>query len=113
MIRLPVPWVEWLAQIHLFRRPHLLTVVVDEAPFDDEMTDGYLYHEVRGGYSKWAHLVCPRCGDHLQLELTGRVALWSLNVDRLNRPTLAPSVWEKNACGAHFFIRRGNLDWCE
>ena len=29
------------------------------------------------------------------------------------RPTFSPSIWETESCGAHFFVRNGNLIWCE
>jgi hypothetical protein len=61
---------------------------------------------------KWTHLLCPKCGDHIELPLAGRER-WSVKTDFLRRPTLAPSVWEKATCGAHFFVRKGKVLWCE
>ena len=48
---------------------------------------------------------------HIQLPLAGKQR-WSVNVDYLRRPTIAPSIWETDSCGAHFFVRKGELLWC-
>jgi Family of unknown function (DUF6527) len=67
--------------------------------------------EIRNGHRKWAHLACPKCGDHIQLPMAGGER-WFVKVDILRRPTLSPSIWERQTCGAHFFINRGRLLWC-
>lgn len=111
MIRLPISWVEWAARHRLVSRPRFLCRQVSEAPLDDDLDSGLIYSEVRGGYPKWAHLQCPRCGDHIQLQ-TASGSDWMISIDWLNRPTIHPSVWERDNCGAHFFVRRGMLIWC-
>jgi Family of unknown function (DUF6527) len=113
MIRIPLSWVEWAARKRLFKRPHFLSVLVSEGPLAEEMAFDLVYSEMRGGFSKWAHLVCPRCGDHIQLQTAGTRTSWSLKRDWLNRPTIQPSIWEKDSCGAHFFVRQGRLIWCK
>jgi Family of unknown function (DUF6527) len=111
MIRIPISWLEWAARHKLWSRPHFLCREVAEAPFD-EMARGLIYDEVRGGHRKWAHLVCPRCGEHIQLQ-TAMGSDWIITRDWLHRPTVHPSIWETEGCGAHFFIHRGQLIWCE
>jgi hypothetical protein len=100
----------------IFRLPFLsmpafLADVVSECPSREELRSGTIFIEIRGGYPKWAHLRCPKCGDHIQLPLAG-TDRWTVRVDFLHRPTLSPSVWEERACGAHFIVRKGNLYWC-
>jgi hypothetical protein len=112
-VRLPLSWIEWAARHGIWQRPHFLCVEVAEEPLDEEMTPSFVYSEVRGGFPKWAHLVCPRCGDHIQLQTAQARSSWSLARDWLHRPTISPSVWEKNSCGAHFFVRKGRVVWCE
>ncbi|MEK6263109.1 MAG: DUF6527 family protein [Planctomycetota bacterium] len=93
------------------RRPRFLTQVAPESPALEELRPIHIVLEIRGDYLKWAHLICPRCGDHIQLPLAGKDR-WSIKVDCLCRPTLAPSIWETESCGAHFFVAKGELIWC-
>ncbi len=105
----------WLADVvfrlGLARRPRFVTVKVDEAPVESELLDAELYVEIRGGHLKWIHLRCPLCGEHIHLPMAGNER-WRLSLDWLRRPTLMPSIWEKDTCGAHFFVRRGQILWC-
>src|SRR5579862_9425517 len=109
MIRLPISWVQLLADLGLIRRPDFLAIDVDDAP--DDLTSGFVYREVRGGYEKWLHLKCPRCGEHIQVQLAGAES-WSVSIDWMNRPTVRPSIWQTGSCQAHFFVRKGAIDWC-
>ncbi|WP_354267071.1 DUF6527 family protein [Bradyrhizobium sp. I1.7.5] len=109
MIRLPLSWVQFLIDIGLLRRPHFLVKDVPEPP--DEFSEGFVFREVRGGYQKWLHLKCPRCGEHIQIQLAG-ARRWTISIDWLNRPTVAPSIWQTGSCRAHFFIRKGVIVWC-
>ena len=107
----PLSVVEWFFWLGVLRRPRLLAAFVPECPEADEVTASLLMVEKREGHLKWAHLQCPKCGDHIQLPLAGRER-WSVKLDVLRRPTLAPSIWEKQTCGAHFFVRKGKVVWC-
>jgi hypothetical protein len=111
MIRLPLGWADGLLRL-VNRRPGLLASDVADSPFLEEMSDGFLYREVRGGYPKWAHLKCPKCGEQISLPIGGSRESWKLRIDWLRRPTLHPSVWETESCGAHFFVRAGKIEWC-
>ena len=109
---LPLSISEFIYRLPFLTRPRFLAVTVPECPSRDDLRVDMLFIEVRSGYSKWAHLLCPKCGDHVQLPLAGSER-WSAKMDILRRPTLAPSIWEKATCGAHFFVKRGRLLWCE
>ncbi len=111
MPRLPLPVVELVFRFPLMRRPRYLMKTAPEAPAPEELRPSVIVLEIRGGHLKWAHLSCPKCGDHIQLPLAGKQR-WSVNVDYLRRPTIAPSIWETDSCGAHFFVRKGELLWC-
>lgn len=110
MIPLRIRILERAARLGIMRRPALLVVDVSEAPDENDLLKGFLLREVRDGYTKWAHLRCPRCREHIQLPLAGRDA-WSLKIDWLTRPTIHPSIWQKGSCKAHFFIVRGEFVW--
>lgn len=108
MFCLPVPLAEAIFRLPFMQRPRFLVRKVFEPPAADELLADMLFLEIRGGFLKWAHLQCPKCGDHIQLPLAGSER-WSVHVDLLCRPTLAPSIWERSTCGAHFFVRQGDL----
>lgn len=109
MITFPPFVLNWLVSCGWIRRPDFVCKHVAESP--DSLVPGILFHEVRGGHPKWLHLQCPRCKEHIQLQLAGRQR-WSLKTDCLGRPTIAPSIWETESCQAHFFIRGGRIVWC-
>lgn len=101
---------ECVFRLPWMRRPKWLTIAAGGRPSDDALRRDLVILEVREGYLKWAHLVCPRCGDHIELPMAGREK-WTVKVDWLRRPTFSPSIWERATCGAHFFIRGGTLRW--
>ncbi|MBZ5700408.1 MAG: hypothetical protein LAN84_01020 [Acidobacteriia bacterium] len=112
MRRLPLSLIERIFCLPFMRRPRFLALAAPESPSLEELRPNLMVLEIRGGYLKWAHLSCPKCGDHIQLPLVGTTR-WSVKVDLLRRPTLAPSIWETESCGAHFFVEKGELLWCE
>lgn len=109
MIALPAFVLNRLVLWHWVRRPDFVCEDVDESP--DSLPTGVLFREVREGHPKWLHLQCPRCEEHIQLQLAGRQR-WTLKTDWLGRPTISPSIWETQSCQAHFFVRAGRIVWC-
>jgi hypothetical protein len=111
-LMLPTWAAEWIYQMGLAHRPALRVVRVDEAPLESELMKEAIYVEIRRGHLKWVHFRCPLCSERVQLPMAGKER-WRLKVDLLRRPTLSPSVWEQRTCGAHFFVRGGQILWCE
>lgn len=111
-MKLPYRWTERFYRLKLVSRPAFLAQVVSEQPFEHEMEAGIIYEEVRGGHRKWLHLRCPKCGEAIQLEAAGQRSIWTMSSDWLWRPTIAPSIWETESCGAHFFVRKGRIVPC-
>jgi hypothetical protein len=112
MRSLPLRLIELVFRLPFLSRPAFLADSASERPSREQLHSGMVLVEMRDGYSKWAHLQCPKCGDHIQLPLAGNDR-WSIKVDLLRRPTLAPSIWEQTTCGAHFFVTKGKLVWCQ
>jgi len=112
MRRLPLASVERIFCLPSVQGPRLLAHTLHESPSAEELRPNLLIIEIRGGYLKWAHLLCPKCGDHIQLPLAG-TERWSVSVDLLRRPKLTLSICEMKSCGAHFFIRKGKLVLCQ
>lgn len=56
---------------------------------------------------------CPcRCGRHIELALIPEAKpRWELRAGPDKIPTLAPSVWLREGCCSHFFLRHGRVDW--
>lgn len=95
-------------------RYDLLVRRVSTYPRGDEVRDGELVHVVDGGIEKWACLRCPGgCGAMIPLGLNPkRRPRWSVAADWLRRPSLSPSVHQRNDCACHFWVRKGRVDWC-
>jgi hypothetical protein len=89
-------------------------LVVEDLP--DRLERKKLY--VVGGRScpQYAAMACPhrRCATVLTMNLLpDDDPQWQLALDRQAVPTLAPSIWRRQDCGCHFFLREGRLTWCE
>ena len=110
MLCLPLSLMEYVFHLPFLRRPRFLAEAAPESPTVEGLQPNLLIVEIRDGHLKWAHFLCPKCSDHIELPLAGK-APWSIKVDLLRRPTLAPSIWEKASCGAHFFLRKGEVLW--
>lgn len=70
----------------------------------------------REGDVLWsAGLKCPcGCGRRLEVMLLDGVKpRWDLTVDEQGLPSLRPSIWVANGCRSHFWLRNGQVEWCE
>ena len=58
---------------------------------------------------------CPcGCGRKIELLVIKEAKpRWDLKVDAVGRPTLTPSVWLRDGCKSHFWIRGGEVQWCD
>lgn len=59
-------------------------------------------------------MLCPcGCGRNIELLLIKEATpRWDLQVDGDGRPSLSPSVWLRDGCQSHFWIRHGRVKWC-
>ena len=59
-------------------------------------------------------LRCPcGCGHVIELLVVAEAKpRWDVYVDSKGLPTLSPSIWLKNGCRSHFWIRGGRVRWC-
>jgi hypothetical protein len=74
-----------------------------------------LLHLTVKGQDWMAGMACPcGCGERVELMLlNGMKPRWDLTVDQLGRPTLYPSVHRVTGCRSHFWVRAGQITWCE
>ncbi|WP_148280025.1 DUF6527 family protein [Acidovorax sp. KKS102] len=69
---------------------------------------------LREGGEAWSVMMrCPcGCGRPVELPLIREARpRWSLQLDGDGHPSLVPSVWRRDGCRAHYFVRRGKVVW--
>ncbi len=68
-----------------------------------------------GDIKKWACMKCPGgCGEVINLSLNpNQRPRWQVSEDFWLRPTIHPSIHQKNKCGCHFWINSGQVRWCK
>ena len=88
------------------------TVSVEELPDKLGKRDIYLIGE--DGDYWFAALKCPcGCNETIQLSLLpDDRPHWRYQRHNDNTLSLAPSVWGTKGCKSHFFVRRGEINWC-
>jgi hypothetical protein len=62
----------------------------------------------------WAALMsCPGgCGQVLHMNLIPDTKpVWQLTEHSDGTASLTPSVWRREGCGCHFWLRRGRIEW--
>jgi hypothetical protein len=107
---------EWLGKFGWFRRAprpyELLFVEADELP--QELPSQTLVVAKEGSELWTAGMVCPcGCGRRIELMLLeGVKPRWDLLVERSGNPSLKPSVWVRDGCRSHFWLRDGQVHWC-
>lgn len=89
----------------------LETVRVPELP--DELKPQNLYLIGENGFLWIAALVCPcGCQSVIQLNLLPDAKpCWRVEEHDDGTVSLAPSVWSRQGCGSHYFVRRGLIKW--
>jgi hypothetical protein len=93
--------------------PDFIAEFVAEVPDHLSIKPGVIV--IVGGvdWAKWVLMKCPcGCGEVLTLSLMKSFRpRWKLKVSKKNRITLSPSVWKKDGCRSHFYIRKSKLRW--
>jgi hypothetical protein len=58
-------------------------------------------------------MTCPcGCKQRIELPLLREVKpRWELRLDKRGKPTLTPSVWIREGCCSHFYVRNGRVIW--
>lgn len=104
-----------LVSLRLISRPDLTVRRAVEQPASKDLVGGEIVIVGEKTQPKWAVLKCPGgCGNIMRLPLRDRASpRWSVTADWLGRATATPSVHQKNACRAHYWIKRGRVVWCK
>jgi hypothetical protein len=107
-------WLSLLAWLGLTAQPDFVGELVKVNPANEEVPPNRLVVVGGRGYQKWAYLRCPcGCDEVIMLSLAkSRRPRWTVTFDRLNRPSIEPSIRQTSGCHSHFWVRRGVVDWC-
>jgi hypothetical protein len=103
-----------LVWLRIIPTPNLLARIVADHPSPDNLEVDWIYVVGGPGYQKWAYFRCPADNDEIiQLSLIpNHRPRWSIAIDFLQRPTIYPSVRQLDGSYAHFWIRKGRINWC-
>lgn len=105
----------WLfVTLRLIPRPDFVVRQMTEHPDPAAMARGRIYVVGGRGFTKWAYFRCPADPEEIiQLSLMpDHRPRWRIASDYLGRPTINPSVRQLDGSFAHFWIRKGQVDWC-
>lgn len=109
-MRVPSWWLRLLAR---WAKPRQVEFVSgDELPAVLPKRDLIVAREGEDDWSVGMRCPCG-CGARLELALLPNVKpRWDLTLDENGRPSLSPSVWLREGCRSHFWLRHGRLIWC-
>jgi Family of unknown function (DUF6527) len=101
--------------------PHMLThdgrpLIERARELLPEPTELWNLVVARDGDEDWSvGFRCPcGCGQRLEMMLLKEVKpRWDVSVDRRGYVSLHPSVWLREGCKSHFWVRLGRIVWCE
>jgi hypothetical protein len=104
-----------LVSLGLIPRPEFIAKMVSSHPAPEAIGEGCLYVVGESGYKKWAYFRCPADPrEIIQLSLmASRQPRWDVSIDLLYRPTLYPSVRQLDGTYAHFWVKKGSIEWCD
>jgi hypothetical protein len=102
----------WMRCIH---QPDLVAKRVAIHPAPEQIESGLMMVVGNRNLQKWGCFQCPGgCGEVIKLSLNNKHhPCWAITIDRLERPTVSPSIRQLNDCRCHFWVRRGIVEWCE
>ncbi len=103
-----------LCTLGVINEPELLARRVSQHPSSDDIRVGWIYVVTSHGHPKWAYMRCPSDpSEVIQLSLMpSRRPSWSISIDFLERPTISPSVRQLAGTHAHFWVKKGSIEWC-
>lgn len=106
-MRIPI----WLLSFLEFVLPaRKLIVVEDEMPSKLPRRSLLLLRDSGEDWSVTMRCPCG-CGENIELALIPEAKpRWELSLEQ-GIPTLKPSVWKRDGCYSHFFLRRGRVIW--
>ena len=94
-----------------FRKSYTLKMLED---YPEEITGNTIY--IIGTYRQpqYAVFQCPcGCGRIVELNLNKESSpSWTLKWHVLGTISFSPSIWRKDGCRSHFFLKKSSIHWC-
>ena len=102
-----------LTKLRLIPKPTYILRLDRRQPNAAQLSSREIVAVMGAAEPKWVCLLCP-CGSGEVVRLALRPhygPTWSLQVDLVGRPTLNPSIWQREGCLCHFWIRKGEISF--
>jgi hypothetical protein len=102
-----------LKRVPIRRQLYRYQVVAEALPAKLETGRVYLVED--DSYLEQAAMICPcGCGATLHLNLLAdERPVWTVTTHQDGTVSLMPSVWRRVGCKSHFWLRSGDVEWCE
>jgi hypothetical protein len=109
IVSLPAQW--WNQRSRRKPTPYRYTYVED---FPNVLETHKLYVAGENGYFWAAVMLCPcGCKDVIELNLLRKARpCWTVHEHQDGLVSLMPSVRRREGCKSHFYLRRGQIEWC-
>ena len=97
----------------LFGEPRFKAERVTEIP--DKLHPKKIYVAGEGSYLWFTAMICPcGCGEILYMNLDQKSwPNWKIEIHNDRTVTLFPSVNRTIGCRSHFYVRKGQIQWCK
>ena len=106
-------WPKWFLTLAELLLPARALIVVEGGDLPGKLPrrDLVLLRESSEDWSVAMRCPCG-CGQKVELALMPEAQpRWILRVGPDRSPTLEPSVWLRDGCRSHYFVRRGKVQW--
>jgi len=100
----------WLKS--LYGTSYKLKIIDEFLP--NKLSSTILYIVQEDGFYEHASMICPcGCGEILHMNLIpDERPLWKIIKNSNGTISLHPSIWRKNGCRSHFWLRNSCIYWC-
>lgn len=102
----------WAARLFSTTRVYGTRVVEEALP--QKIADKTIYIVQEDGFLEYASMLCPcGCGTMLYMNLIPDMRpFWNVTWHENGTVSLYPSVWRQKTCKAHFWFKKGQVQWC-
>jgi hypothetical protein len=106
---------KWLSKWRrLWGRPRIALCVEHVTDAPSRLDGKKIYVVGENGHQWHVVMLCPcGCRESIYLNLLpDERPRWKLSMNKDGTPSLHPSIWRTVGCRSHFFLRRGEIEWC-
>ena len=110
-------WLNWLPKLLGINSRAEYLYQYEYVPRDFPVNwEGKKVYLVGNPGQEWlAGVLCPcGCGEKIELLLLeDQHPCWKLKKNKDETVSLSPSIWLKEGCKSHFFLKNGKIQWCD